>query len=208
MPLKQYRTLIQILPVPAVIIDRDGVIRIANIHAAALHGYGSPEELAGIKGLELLAEGERARPSESSAKIVRSGYHRSEYTLLRKDGTEFLAEVDLSPMRDRKGDITSYLAISHDISERTKIDAALRESEERYRIISELSTDYVFKFTVGDDGRLHLAYMSENLQNITGRTPEEVASSDRWIGIIHPDDEAEFLAFQKNLVISGRPDEI
>ncbi len=205
--LKKYRTLIEILPVPAMIIDREGVIQIANIHTAALHGYDTPEELAGIKGLDLLAEDERAGSLESSAQILRSRYHRSEHTLLRKDGTEFLAEVGLSPMRDRKGDITCYLAITHDISERMKMDVALRESEERNRIISEISTDYVFKLAVTEDGRLRLTYMSENLQGITGRTPDEVASSDQWVGIIHQDDEAAFLAFQKSLVIDGEPGE-
>lgn len=207
-PLKKYRTLIQILPVPAVIIDTDGIIRIANIHAAVLHGYDSPDELAGMRGLDLLAADERAKTIESGQRIAQSRYHQEEATLLRKDGTSFLAEVDLSPIHDRKGNNICYLAISHDVSERAKMDTALRESEERHRIISELSTDYVFKFTIADDGRLHLTYMSENLQSITGRTPDEVASSDQWIGIIHPDDEAAFQAFQKRLLISGKPGEL
>lgn len=338
-PIKRARTLIEILPVSAVLVDTDGIIRHANMHTALLHGYGGPAEMVGMNGIDLVADEDRSRSLGSGPLITQSTYHRAEYALLHKDGTRFTAEIELSPIHDEKGTVHGYLAVTHDISERAKIDAALRESEERYRritaaitdyiytvriengravetihspaceavtgysteefnrdpylwigmvheedrgsvqlmserimsgestgpvehriwrkdgslrwirntpvlhrdsdgrvvsydgivsditdqqhtesalreseeryrIISELSTDYVFKISVNRDGSLVMTYVSENLQSLTGRTHGEVASSGMWRDIIHPEDFKAFVEFQIKLITDGEPGEL
>jgi PAS domain S-box-containing protein len=55
----------------------------------------------------------------------------------KKDGSTFWSEVTLSPMRDGTGRMTGIVGVSRDISERKRMEAELKEAEEKYRTILE-----------------------------------------------------------------------
>ena len=71
-------------------------------------------------------------------------------------------------------------------------EQAARDSETRFRLVSELTTDYIFKVEVEADGKLKMAFVTENYETITGRPPAEAVSSDMWRKIIHPNDWEAF----------------
>src|SRR5262249_35247288 len=56
---------------------------------------------------------------------------------------------------------------------RSKAEAALRRSEERYRAVSELTSDYVYEYHVAINGQLSLEEVTAAFTRITGFTPEE-----------------------------------
>ena len=130
-----------------------------------------------------------------------------EHRIWRKDGA--LRWIRNTPVvhHGDDGRVTSYDGLISDITEKHRTETALRESEERYRIITELSTDYVFKISVNEDGSMTMTYVSENLTNLTGRTHEEVTSSLGWRDIIHPDDWLSFVNFQAGLITNSEPGE-
>src|SRR5450759_943246 len=55
-------------------------------------------------------------------------------------------------------------------------------------MVSELTTDYVFKLGVAADGKVAVEFVSDNFQQLTGRTKEESFSVDQWANFIHPED--------------------
>ncbi|NPU83960.1 MAG: PAS domain S-box protein [Syntrophaceae bacterium] len=55
----------------------------------------------------------------------------------KKDGSTFWTEVTLSPMRDDMGRMTGIVGVSRDITERKRMEAELKEAEEKYRTILE-----------------------------------------------------------------------
>ncbi|MFQ6136737.1 MAG: PocR ligand-binding domain-containing protein, partial [Candidatus Hydrothermarchaeales archaeon] len=55
------------------------------------------------------------------------------HTHFDKDGNEFYAEVIAYPLRDEKGEITGFVHVARDITERKKMEEALRESEQKTR---------------------------------------------------------------------------
>ncbi len=66
--------------------------------------------------------------------------------------------------------------------------AALRESEARYRIISELSSDFAFALRMNVKGRWMLEWITDAFWRLTGYVPGDMSFGIGMTAIIHPDD--------------------
>jgi PAS domain S-box-containing protein len=87
------------------------------------------------------------------------------------------------------------------------MEQRLRESEARYRLVSELVSDFAYSFRVGPDGSLIPEWLTEAFFYITGFKLDEVTTCDDWLRIVHPGDR---LRFRRGLraVLSGQPEEM
>lgn len=97
-----------------------------------------------------------------------STFERNYYT---KDGQEIPVEIN-SHIFTFKGQKLA-LSVARDITERKKAEKALRESEERYRFISENTADVIWLLDINS---LKFEYVSPSVFNLRGYTPEEVLS--------------------------------
>jgi len=61
-------------------------------------------------------------------------------------------------------------------------------TEEKYRLISRVSSDYTFSTVVNSDGNMHLNWVAGAFKEITGYTYEEYINSGGWLAHLHPDD--------------------
>ena len=110
-----------------------------------------------------------------------------EYRNRCKDGTWIWLEGRCTPIKDADGRVTSLLLVSRDITERKRNEAALRDSEERYRLLSDYSEDLISLINA-DSSRV--LYRSPSFKKVTGWTNEEMEAND-WHTRTHPDDWAE-----------------
>jgi len=78
--------------------------------------------------------------------------------------------------------------LKEELSRRQLAENALRLSESRYRLISELTSDYIYSVRIEADGRLVTEWVTEAFQRTTGYTVEEVNALGGWLALIHPDD--------------------
>ncbi|MEW6076978.1 MAG: PAS domain S-box protein [Thermodesulfobacteriota bacterium] len=89
----------------------------------------------------------------------------------RKDGSTIWVETTVKPMRDEGGNIVTAVGVARDITERKKAEAALRESEKKYRMLAENINEVIF---VIDLATFRHTYASPSVKNMFGYTPEEM----------------------------------
>lgn len=106
----------------------------------------------------------------------------------RKDGTTLWEENKINIIRDENGRAVSILGEARDITERKQVQDALRESEERYRRLTEAITDYIYTVRV-ERGRAVETRHGAGCVALTGYTPKEfVANPYLWYSMVQPED--------------------
>lgn len=113
----------------------------------------------------------------------------------------------LSARRVLQDDQTTpfILLTIQDITEKKDAEEALRLSEERYQIISEMISDYAYAFRIEEDGSLVREWLVGNFEYITGYTPEESQARGGWRALIYlPDMPIAMQRFER--LMSGVPD--
>jgi PAS domain S-box-containing protein len=174
---RAYRVLTQEASEGIMIGDAEGHILFANRAACEMLGYTS-EEIVGVHFTALFAPGElEAQPVDWER--ARSGETvRRERRIRRKDGTEIVVEAASKRLPD--GHMESIL---HDVTERRRAQEALRLSEERYRRISELTSDFASCVLVEPDGDVRREWVTDAFERITGFLPDEVDAVGRILSL-------------------------
>lgn len=78
-----------------------------------------------------------------------------------------------------------------ELTERRKVEQALRESEERFRIISAVSSDYTFSSRLTPQGDLEHIMLNGAFESITGYSKEEFMAAGGWRATLHPEDRVQ-----------------
>ena len=127
----------------------EGKIIDANQTFATMFGYGL-SEMIGKDVLDFATPGLR----EAALRHIRTGSEEPyEGVAIRKNGSTFPVQV--------RGKNAVFIGRSvrlvavRDITERKRAEEALHESEQRYRTISELTSDFAGAFRIEMDGTIH-----------------------------------------------------
>lgn len=104
-------------------------------------------------------------------------------------------------------DYTSVISrLQNEIKEKVKIQESLLASEERYRIISEVSTDFAFQVDVDENGERKLDWISPGFEKEMGYSFDKLVHNTYWQKHIHFDDHKlrKHIYNQINLGKSGQ----
>ncbi len=96
--------------------------------------------------------------------------YRGELEQPCKDGSTVWTDVTISPMQNMDGEFIGILGVSRDITERKLADLRIRESEQRFRDIAEVSADWIWE--IDAEGRY--IYASDSVETMMGYRPDEV----------------------------------
>jgi PAS domain S-box-containing protein len=89
--------------------------------------------------------------------------------------------------------------------ESARLYEALRESEARSRIVSELTSDFAYAIRVQPDGALATEWATEAFARISGFTPGELRARGGWTSFIYPEDLPEAHRHLQ-VHLTGQPD--
>ncbi len=99
------------------------------------------------------------------------------------DGTRVNVLVNIDPIRDADGRIIGAINAFQDVTQRYRIEQALRESEGRFRLMADAAPVLIW---VSDENKRGI-YFNDSWLKFTGRTHEQECG-DGWLESIHPDD--------------------
>jgi PAS domain S-box-containing protein len=118
-----------------VMLDPQGYVLTWNPGAERISGYRA-EEIIGRHFSLFHPEEDRAarRPEEILHTAATQGYFRGEALRIRQDGRPFWAQLVIGAIHDAHGRLVGFTSVTHDITEPKRIQQALRESEQRFRL--------------------------------------------------------------------------
>ncbi|MEW6708200.1 MAG: PAS domain S-box protein [Candidatus Riflebacteria bacterium] len=176
-------------PVSIVITDHRGNIEFVNPFFSSMTGY-SFEEAMGKNPRILKAD---HYPDSHFAKMWREitagRIWEGEFYNKRKDGSTYWEHAVIAPIKDELGKISNFVALKVDISRQKQLEANLRESEERFRLLAEFNYD--MEYWLGVNGEL--IYISPSCKRITGFASEEFyQNNDLLKKIVYTQDQKNF----------------
>ncbi|MCF6270733.1 MAG: PAS domain S-box protein [Melioribacteraceae bacterium] len=167
--------------------DKNGVFIDVNVGAEEMYGYkrsffiGKTPEFISAPGKNDL---------NAVVKAVNKAYNgeeqKFEYWGLKKNGEVFPKDVKLYSGNYNGEKVV--IAVAQDISERKEAEKALRESEEKYRVILNSTSDYLFTAKISGKGKSKIDWVGGSFKKITGFTFGEYLKRGSWAASLHPED--------------------
>lgn len=178
----KYRKLVQLAPDVIYSVDTNGIITSLSTSFELLTGF-KVSDWVGKSFIGLIHPEDALFAEEQFVtglqKPLRDPY---EIRILTKKGKYIMGEIRSTPYYDNDN-LAGIIGIGRDVTSRREMENALKENEERYRLVVENSMDLISVMTL--DGKV--IYASPSWERITGYSPELIINkyaSD----ILHPDD--------------------
>jgi len=144
------------------VADLNAKISECNQAALNMFGYSSKSEVIGRNLLEFVASSDRQKVAKDFEEIIveQGTVKNIEYTFLAKNEREFIGEISVSSIKDSSGNLTGFVTIIEDVTERKQLEDKLRASEEKYRsLFSEMDEGFALHKVVYDESGKAVDYI-------------------------------------------------
>jgi PAS domain S-box-containing protein len=156
-------------------LDPDGRVLTWNAGAERFKGYQANEiigqHFSRFYPPEALA---RDLPRHELEVAKETGTFEDDGWRVRKDGSLFWANVVITAVRDATGKLLGFAKVTRDLTQRRNQEEALRQSEERFRLLVEGVADYAI-FMLDVNGKV--ATWNVGAQRIKGYSSEEIIAA-------------------------------
>ncbi|MCU7491290.1 MAG: PAS domain S-box protein [Ignavibacteria bacterium] len=181
-------------------VEADRKFILVNESFAGIFGYGSASELIGKDSLDIVANEDIPKV----AKFIKARENkepapdRYEFLARHKDGSVFYAEVSVTSYEAENK--THIVSVCRDVTERKRTQQALKDSEERYRSITDNIDDFLWT-AERIDRNMRPVFYTSSIEKVTGYGQEEFLSDSKlWFKLIYPDDLKTVNKKLKNLL--------
>ena len=168
--------------------DLDGNFLDLNPAALRLLGYRR-EDIPSLRVSSLISDDQMHRIEEHLAEVRETGTQREafEFRVRCRDGT-FVDMETKGALIPTEGNARAVLGVARDITERKRVEAALRESEERFRALADSCPAILW---VSDEGG-EVTFANRISREFFGAASDRIEGCG-WISLLHPDDAPAYL---------------
>ncbi|XQU73730.1 histidine kinase [Cupriavidus sp. H18C2] len=194
-----YRTLVETISDYAIFsLDATGHVASWNAGAARIKGY-QRDEIIGQHFSRFYTDEANARnwPAVELEAAARLGRFEDEGWRVRKDGTQFWANVIITALRDEHGNLIGFGKVTRDMTERRRAAEALRQSEETLRLLVDSVKDYAI-FMLDPAG--HIMSWNSGASYINGYRRDEIVG--QHFSVFYPPDDVAADRPGRELVIA------
>ena len=169
-------------PGPRMVFVNDAFLQRTGYRREEVLGQ-SPRMLQGP--LTQRAELDRIRAALAAARPV-----RAELINYDRQGGHYWLELDITPIAGTDGRLTHFVAVERDITEYKSIETAMRESEQRFRIVAKATNDAIWDWNLLSGAR----WWSEGMQTLFGHALADIEPCiESWTLRVNPDDRERVL---------------
>ncbi|HEY8683204.1 MAG TPA: PAS domain S-box protein, partial [Rhodanobacter sp.] len=171
-------------PGPRMVFVNDAMLKHTGYSRAELLGK-SPRLLQGP--LTQRSELDRIHHALAARQPV-----RAELINYTRDGNTFWVELDIALISDARGRVTHFVSVQRDITEFKLIEATMRRSDERFRLVAKVTTDIIWDWNLQADE----LWWSDGMQTVFGYDASAIEPGiESWTKRVHPD--------ERNRVVDG-----
>lgn len=171
--------------IPDAIISTDLEFHILSWNKGAEQMYGWREDEVLGKHVDHVIRTRHAGVSVNDLRraFLEAEEWQGEVIHTRRDGVEIDVMSSTSAVRDSAGNMVGAVAVNRDVTARKRAEQRLRESEERFRALTEHSNDIVIIL----DADFNVTYISASVERILGY-PQDIVIGRNALKLVHEDD--------------------
>ncbi|WP_148415469.1 bifunctional diguanylate cyclase/phosphodiesterase [Noviherbaspirillum massiliense] len=143
---ERYRTIIESIGDAYYEVDLKGNLVFYNDAFVRMLGYAH-SEMAGVNNRDYMTPEVAVTVYQAFNEVYLTGNskHSQDWEHIRKDGSKIQVEGSIHLVRNSSGNPVGFRGILRDVTERRKMEQALRESEARFRALTNLSSDWYWE---------------------------------------------------------------
>jgi PAS domain S-box-containing protein len=170
---ERFRLLVEAVTDYAIfMLDPQGYVLTWNTGAEKIKGYAAAEIIGQHFSKFYPADAIQAAWPEHELKVAaEQDRFEDEGWRVRKDGSTFWANVVITPLRDKTGALLGFAKVTRDLTQRSRHEQSLRQSEERFRLLVEGVSDYAI-FMLDPQG--HVLTWNSGAAKIKGYHADEI----------------------------------
>jgi len=178
-------------------VDKNGVYTYASPKIKEILGY-EPKEVIGKTPFDLMPKDEAKKIAKIFGEIAKDKkvFHDLENWNIHKNGRKVLLETSGVPILDEKGNLIGYRGMDRDITERKKMEEALRE--ERNKLQKYLAVAGIIVLVLSPEGKVLL--MNNKGSEVLGYKRMEILGKNWFTNFIPEKNRAEVRAFFEKLI--------
>ena len=175
------------LPVATIEWDKNANVRDWSDAAARIFGW-SFSEIIGKNLFEtgMLPASQKKKAEENIRKFIekKSTYFSIDSVQLTKSGQKLYCTWHNAAIYDQSGKLLSIYSLVEDVTDKKEAELKLKESEERFRVLSDASLVGVYMLQ-----DFNFKYVNPRLCEMSGYSEEELLQNTSPMDLIHPDDQ-------------------